>query len=63
MDEQLIKKYRSTFGIAGALKDYEKDAKKLAKKGWRVVSAVPAGNTGFFLKKQGIVLVTYSRPT
>jgi hypothetical protein len=59
--EQLIKKYHSYAGPKAAAREYQKDARKLAKEGWSVSSAVVTQYNGLLLHKQGIVLVTYTR--
>jgi len=59
--EQLIKKHHSVNGPKAATKKFQRDAKKLAKEGWNVVSAVPTQYNGLLIHKQGMVLVTYSK--
>lgn len=43
------------------MKAFERDRKKMAEDGWRVVSAVPEQYSGLFLHKQHVILVVYER--
>lgn len=60
-EEQLIKRYHSYGGPRSATRKFQKDAKKLAREGWRVVTTVPTQYNGLLVHKQGLVVVTYER--
>lgn len=61
MPEQISRRYHSYISQKAAYKDYEKERKKLAEGGWRVVSAVPEQYNGLLLHKQHAILVIYEK--
>lgn len=61
MPEQLSKRYHSYTSQKAATKAFEKDRKKLAEDGWRVVSAVPEQYNGLLIHKQHAIIVIYEK--